>query len=306
MEKLVSIIIPVFNRETIVCKTIESVLAQTYRNLEIIIVDDGSTDNSYKECSAYAEKDNRIVLLKKKNGGVSSARNAGLEVLHGEYVFFLDSDDFIYDDAIEKLVRYAGEFSADIIQGNKENRSGNYIGVKKISYLEYLRTDIYVPAVWGKLYKSEILRGVRFDETLIISEDVDFLFTLIGKVGKIICIDNVVIDSIPTETGLNRSKYSKNSLLLITVLEKVIKRLYELEDKEFERYIYRSYACTLFTNYVNLKKYKIDNHRAIRKELQKKYRVAFKNIIKAAKRDIKSKLVCILGWISLDVYRIKV
>ncbi len=305
-QKLVSIIIPVFNREEIVGKTIESVQTQTYQNLEIIIIDDGSTDDSYTKCSEYAEKDERIVLIKKRNGGVSSARNKGLNIIRGEYVFFLDDDDYIYKDAIEKLVECAEKFSCDIVQGNKRCISGNLEGIKKMSYLEYLRTDFYMPVVWGKLYRSILLKGVWFDETLTISEDADFLFKLIGYADEIICCDGDFMGTTFTEVGLNREEYSENSLLIITVLERAIERLKKINDEEFARYIYRSYGGALFSNYVNAKKYRINNYRIIRKKIQKKYRGIFWQIIKANNGGWQSKMACILGWINLDIYRIKI
>ena len=110
----VSIIIPVYNVEKYLEKCIKSVLNQTYQNLEIILVDDGSKDKSAIICDEYMVKDNRITVIHKQNGGLSSARNAGIEVATGEAVFFLDSDDYISKECIEKLVKLMKKNSADI------------------------------------------------------------------------------------------------------------------------------------------------------------------------------------------------
>lgn len=111
----VSIIIPVYNVENYIRQCIDSVLAQTFKNLEIILVDDGSPDESGKILDHYANKDNRICVIHKKNGGVSAARNDGLEICSGEYVYLMDSDDYIEPDAIECMVQNAMQTGADVV-----------------------------------------------------------------------------------------------------------------------------------------------------------------------------------------------
>ena len=106
MEKnpLISVIVPIYDVESYLPKCVESVLRQTYTNLEIILVDDGSPDNSGKICDDFAARDPRVRVIHKENGGLSSARNAGLDAAHGEYITFLDSDDWIAEDAYEHLL----------------------------------------------------------------------------------------------------------------------------------------------------------------------------------------------------------
>ncbi len=117
----VSIIVPVYNVEDYLCECVDSLTNQTYADIEIILVDDGSTDKSGKICDEYASKDLRVHVLHKKNGGQSSARNCGLETASGEYVLFVDSDDYITHDAIEKLISSAEKYSADIVQADLLN-----------------------------------------------------------------------------------------------------------------------------------------------------------------------------------------
>lgn len=102
-DDLISVIVPVYNVEKYLHKCINSILNQTYKNLEIILIDDGSTDNSGKICDEYALKDNRIKVIHKENGGLSSARNAGLDICSGDYIGFVDSDDYIAEDMYEYL-----------------------------------------------------------------------------------------------------------------------------------------------------------------------------------------------------------
>ena len=101
MEKLISIVLPIYNVEKYIEKCMDSVLNQTYKNIEVILVDDGSPDRCPKICEEYAKKDNRIKVVHKENGGLSDARNAGIKVANGEYITFIDSDDYIDQDYVE-------------------------------------------------------------------------------------------------------------------------------------------------------------------------------------------------------------
>ena len=118
-NNLISIIVPIYNSENYIKKCLDSILAQTYSNLEVILIDDGSTDNSYNICKDYQKKDNRIVLLQQKNAGVSRARNHGLEVAKGEYIGFVDSDDYIEPEMYEILLN-------SIIESNSKIAICNY------------------------------------------------------------------------------------------------------------------------------------------------------------------------------------
>ena len=112
---MVSVIVPVYNVEKYLCQCLDSVLNQTYTDFEMILIDDGSTDASGKICDDYAQKDSRITVIHKENGGQSIARNMGIDAARGEYIYFLDSDDYIREDALEKLVFTANETGADIV-----------------------------------------------------------------------------------------------------------------------------------------------------------------------------------------------
>ena len=117
---MVSVIIPIYNVEKYLRQCVDSVISQTYRDLEIILVDDGSPDGCGSICDEYAVQDSRITVIHKENGGLSDARNAGLEIAKGEYIYFLDSDDYIKNDAIEKLVARIEEENADFVYFDAE------------------------------------------------------------------------------------------------------------------------------------------------------------------------------------------
>ena len=182
MTEKITVIIPVYNVENYLNKCLDSVLKQTYKNLEIIVVNDGSTDNSGTICQEYAQKDNRIVYIEKENGGLSDARNAGLDRMTGSYVTFVDSDDWIEQDYLETLYKKIVEYQADIAVGNyysfNESEGMFYFHILGDSYYEKVYDNVSIfenlydsqemksfalISAWGKLYKAGLFEQLRFD-----------------------------------------------------------------------------------------------------------------------------------------------
>ena len=170
---LVSIIIPVYMVESYLRRCLDSVANQTYTNLEIILVDDGSPDNCPQICDEFAVKDKRILVIHKENGGLSDARNAGLDVCKGEYISFVDSDDWVEENYIECLLALSVKENADIaigenIQTNGICKSPNNISkIQAYSSKEALRhlfTQDHIAFIvsWGKLYRRELFSNLRF------------------------------------------------------------------------------------------------------------------------------------------------
>lgn len=179
--ELISVIIPVYNVEAYIARCLDSVINQTYKNIEIILVNDGSNDNSGKICDEYAAKDKRIVVIHQKNMGASSARNAGLNKANGKYVCFIDSDDTVENNYIEELLKPLKEKDYDLVICNindiYENKTS---GSRKITCTldGVLERDYYklvellrVPVI--KLYKMEIIikYGLKFPEEIFTAED---------------------------------------------------------------------------------------------------------------------------------------
>ena len=169
-EALVSVIIPVYNVEKYLKKCADSVLNQTYRNLDIILVDDGSTDLSGKMCDELGIDDKRVTVIHKQNGGLSDARNAGLNVARGEYYAFVDSDDYISSDMIEIMVNSARENSCEIAICNmvKFSESGESalfyhpVAQKQILLGENRFKTLKQPSVCNKLFKASLFQNIRF------------------------------------------------------------------------------------------------------------------------------------------------
>ncbi|MGN1300444.1 MAG: glycosyltransferase family 2 protein [Clostridia bacterium] len=185
MNDLISVIIPVYKVEKYLEQCISSVIRQTYRNLEIILVDDGSPDNCPKICDEYAKKDNRIRVIHKKNGGVSSARNIGIDKAKGKWIAFIDSDDWVEENYIERLHVCAVKENADIalcgynrIIFNKIEKINSSGKINRYSGNQYLTNSLNPQTGFGlchmKLINRKIIKNIRFDESLEVGEDALF------------------------------------------------------------------------------------------------------------------------------------
>ena len=182
MTEKITVIVPVYNVENYLNKCLDSLINQTYKNLEIIVINDGSTDNSGKICQEYAQKDNRIIYIEKENGGQSEARNMGLDRMTGSYVTFVDSDDWVELDYVEILYKKITEYQADIAVGNyysfNEFERMYYFHIFGNSYYEKVYDNVSIfenfyesehmknfalICVGGKLYKSDLFRELRFE-----------------------------------------------------------------------------------------------------------------------------------------------
>ena len=198
-NEMISVIIPVYNAEKYLEKCIRSVVEQSYKNLEIILVNDGSTDHSGAICDKWAKKDKRIQVIHKANGGQSDARNAGLDVATGKYIGFVDSDDYIHPEMYISLYEKAKEYSADLIvcgfdrvdaQSDtiivNENMSNEGIVDKKEALINICRKVSFV-FVWNKLYKRELFHDIRFPKDKF-AEDLFIMPELYDRCTKIVSI----------------------------------------------------------------------------------------------------------------------
>lgn len=207
----VTIIIPVYNVEKFVEKCMDSVVHQTYSNLQILVVNDGSKDASVEICKKYAQQDSRVRILEKENGGLSSARNYGLDYMEGDYCYFLDSDDYLELDAIERMLATMTIQASDLLVFGSDQFgiSGNHWEDQKMENQVYeieniqeriaFYSDIYYQykirfEVWNKLFRADIIRlhNLRFvDNYEIFAEDVCFVSYYLQHVGKVTSMDSV-------------------------------------------------------------------------------------------------------------------
>ncbi len=201
-NKKVSVIVPVYNMEKYLERCVDSILAQTYANLEVILVDDGSADSSGAICDSYAERDNRIRVVHKANSGLSSARNAGLDIALGDYIGFVDSDDYISPEMYQLLASALDKSDCEIanVMYVRVDENGATMPSKvphntdkEISAEQFLRElmlhtgDV---SVWSKLFKKEIFDNVRFPEGKL-NEDLIFMLDVFKRVNKVAFVAKV-------------------------------------------------------------------------------------------------------------------
>lgn len=202
-EPLVTVIIPFYNKEYAIEHTLNSIKNQLFKNFEVLLIDDGSTDRSSEICDRFQAEDNRFFVIHKRNGGVSSARNLGLEKMKGKYVFFCDADDELPADALSSLVTAQEKSGAELVIGGfaykniktgnvgapyKSNRQEHIISIKDLyKYADMLWQENNMLTSCTRLYLSEIIRfqKLRFDESLIVLEDFDFVLSYLKYVNKI-------------------------------------------------------------------------------------------------------------------------
>ena len=207
MNEKITVIVPVYNVEHYLDKCLDSLINQTYKNLEIIVINDGSTDNSGIICQEYAQKDNRIIYIEKENGGLSDARNVGLDKMTGSYVTFVDSDDWVELDYVEVLYNKIIEYEVDISVGNyysyNEDEKLFYFHMSADSYYEKVYDNVSIfenlyeskemknfalISACGKLYKAKLFDYLRFDKGKL-GEDGYFNQKIYLLVGKIVYIN---------------------------------------------------------------------------------------------------------------------
>lgn len=184
----VSIIVAIYNIENFLPKCIDSILVQSYNDLEIILVDDGSTDKCPTICDEYEKRDHRIIVLHKPNGGLSDARNAGLDVANGDFITFIDGDDYYAPDAIEEMVKAAIESKADIICMGAAIVSSDYKNIRNEhpteemvtgnDYFKSICEGTKSPSVCTKLFRSKVVQYKRFN-TKRLNEDFHFMLSIL-------------------------------------------------------------------------------------------------------------------------------
>ena len=238
-KPLISVIIPVYNVEKYLDRCLESVVNQTYRNLEIILVDDGSPDNCPKMCDEWAKKDSRVVVVHRENGGASAARNDGLSVAKGDFITFVDSDDWIHTEMFEVLYCMLLENNADISMCNLEMVSNSNIKIDSnnnkmitwsrdegLDYFFRIHGEKSNHAVWGRLIKKNILKGYSFLEGRM-NEDIHTSYWLAFKCNKTVYSNRKMYYYFHNSSGVTNSKITRKKLDLLYVWDIVSKMVDE-------------------------------------------------------------------------------
>lgn len=252
----ISVIVPVYKTEGLLDRCVESIVGQTYKNLEIILVDDGSPDNCPAMCDEWAEKDSRIRVIHKENGGVSSARNAALDIATGDYIGFVDSDDWIEPEMYSSLIQKISESGKNIALCSyyAVEISGERYECRCVVDKEVLDKDDYFRFIvlggdggyiWNRLYDADILKEVRFDEDIWYSEDLLFNFKTAQKSNGAAILDKIEYNYVQKRIKEQAWVMNDHSFDSMTAFEIV------LSYKDIPEDVYdcclRGYAAAAFT-----------------------------------------------------------
>lgn len=248
MKPLITVIVPVYNIEPYIERCIQSIVHQTWENWELVLVDDGSKDNSGKICDKYAKKEQRINVIHKKNGGQSSARNAALEISNGKWIFFVDGDDYIAPDTLEYLWKFAMEKQCDFVScavkhigfpgiydSAYKEKCSIYNGKDACKYV-LLGVNGFSASVKQTLFKKELLNGIKFLEGHIY-EDLEYMV-------QVCCQANIVGISTSQKyfycyRSDNSSYYTNTEKKMadLNIVERKIREVLEKQNPEFLPYL---------------------------------------------------------------------
>ena len=298
-KELISIVVPIYNVEKYLRNCIDSIIKQTYTNLEIILVDDGSLDNCGKICDEYKEKDNRIKVIHKQNGGLSDARNAGIDIATGKYIAFIDSDDYIAPNFIEKLynlcIKNNAELSEcdfqkvteecnDIIENTNQEEEKVLDGKKFIERLDG-KSAVRTVVVWNKLYRREIFNNLRFPKGKL-NEDEFTTYKIFYDVKKIaITTEQLYFYRYSPDSIMNK-KFNKKRLDILEALEVRLDFFKEKKEQKLYEMTLKKYMNKLITMDMLCKRF-LSQEKEIRNNIKHKYNSRYSEILHT---DISLKL----------------
>ena len=305
----ISVIVPVYNVEKYIAKCLDSILAQTYENIEILCVNDGSIDNSGKILDEYAARDSRIKVFHKENGGVSSARNLALENATGDYIAFVDSDDYIAPDMYESLLSALKENDADIAEcsiayvfedGEIKNgiKRGYYLTDTREILKAFFLKDIGIINT-TKLFSADVCRELKFNENYKVGEDSLFLYNALKKAKRIIGIDKIGYYYLQRNTSVMHNVVDKNKLKLFEIVD------FWLNESQGDKELYaaavkRDCVLSVFVLDSAIKNRK--ENAGVVEMLRRRVLRHRKTILNSKNFSLKFKMGVILLWICPSLY----
>lgn len=297
INDLISVIVPVYNVEKYLPQCIDSLLNQTTKNLEIILVDDGSLDDSGKICDEFSEKDNRIIVIHKENGGLSSARNAGLEIAKGNYIGFVDSDDWLNESMYEILLKIIKDSDSDIScckffktadSEEKIPATDNEIiqSFNNVEGLNNFYTDLYTQTVvaWNKLYKRELFNNVIYPVGKI-HEDEGTTYKLFYKANKITYTNKPLYYYRITPNSITTSKFSKKRLDIIDIYDEKIRFMKDINNTTLYSKTLKWYLFSLINCYFECSK-NIQDSQAYLTSIKVKISETYKSYSKTTEKQL--------------------
>lgn len=289
-NELVSIIVPVYNVEKYISECIESIINQTYKNLEIILVNDGSTDNSLKICNTYKDKDDRILIIDKRNGGLSDARNYGINIARGKYFCFIDSDDYVDEKYVELLYKAIKENNVDLALCNIVSVNDDKIALEKFTYdNSYIKSgkeilnDYYNGhhvediVAWNKMYSRELFNEYRYNVGKI-HEDEFLTYKILYNLDKVAIVGIELYNYRKNNASIVNKKFNIKRLDMLEAFEERLEFFKEKNERKLYIETLSEYMGLLRVFYIRTRK-NINNSKNIQKNIIKKYKNLRKEIL---------------------------
>ena len=307
-KELISVIVPVYNRESVLEKCINSVLNQTYKNIQLILIDDGSTDNSQSVCESYADKDSRVLVVHQSNRGPAVARNTGLDASKGKYIMFVDSDDYIHQKCIEIMYNAIKQFNVSIAvceYGVQNHIFGEYPNVRVIlkdfkavmkNGLNDKENTLYC---WAKLWSLELIRNIRF-KPLSFCEDVLFSLTAYLKCQTPIAyvVDEPLYYYLKNENSITRNLSNENLTDSLKVTDYILQATDKLTEDIQKLAINYCISMAFFAYLQAQNGVSGDEVRTQALNVIRKYRnMALCNF----SSSLKVKVACLFSYVSMDM-----
>lgn len=314
MQELITVVLPIYNVEQYVAECIDSVINQTYQNIEIILVDDGSQDKSGKICDDYKEKDARIQVIHKENGGLSDARNIGIEKARGKYICFVDSDDIIKESYIENLYQLIRKYNVSMaicdfqrIASIKDIKEDTYpkkeIVYEKREILEKIynkSTYVQTTVAWNKLYDITLFKKHKFPKGKL-HEDEYTTYQLYYDIDKVVMTTEKLYYYRYVPQSIMHKAFSLKRLDGIQALEERMMFFKEKKEEHLYNLTLIQYESILMIHYMNCKLY-LKEEKDIQNELWNKYKKMFKKVITLKEISLKDKIKLTVARISPNVY----
>lgn len=306
IKNKISIIVPCYNVEQYLPKCIDSILNQTYQNFEVWLVDDGSPDRCGEICDEYAKKDARIKVIHKKNGGLADARNVALDVITGEYVVCVDSDDYISPTHIEGLYHLIKKYGADVsvntfcsfYEGSSPNPSPKLTkdwildglhATEMMFYQEHFDTT-----AWGKMYKASLFDGIRYPKGLLF-EDLPTTYRLLLKANKVVFNDEQSYFYLLRSNSIEGAAFSPHKLdsglQLMALMDK---------DRDKLQPIIKSYNCRIVSFVFHLLLQMPEGY-AHRNDFERRIKTIRLSVLMDNRARKKARLACLLSFIGFGV-----
>lgn len=263
---MLSVIIPVYNVEKYLSRCVNSVLNQTYKDFELILVDDGSLDKSPEICDGYKKKDSRVKVIHKENGGLSSARNAGLEICKGDYIFFIDSDDWLTDEKVlEEFISKAEKENSDFVYSfmntaTDETQKAIRMNKRfKDNDRLFFLSNPYLFSAWNKLYKNTLLQFLQFVPGRV-NEDVDVIPLVFCKANKVSRLDKHTYNYYQNQESITRQCFSEKRFDMFKSVTHVYKKF--MGTKKEKKVFYENlFGFQIFSVYISILKNTSGNKR---------------------------------------------